>query len=175
MKRMSWLVLLLAIGGSTGCASNASVQPLSIGQQVDFSLLEDQRGNAFAHQQDMKLVLYVDGMKAKNLVRDAFVDIDQSCLSEGRVVYLADISGMPSLISSLIAIPRMRNYPYPIWLDRTGLATDALPVQDDAVTVLTLEQQAVKAVDFVADTPSLLQRLRTECGPASQQMAQSGG
>src|SRR5690606_27206296 len=100
MKRMSWLVLLLAIGGSTGCASNASVQPLSIGQQVDFSLLEDQRGNAFAHQQDMRLVLYVDGMKAKNLVRDAFVDIDQSCLSEGRVVYLADISGMPSLISS---------------------------------------------------------------------------
>lgn len=174
MKRMSWLVLLLTIVGSAGCAANAPVQPLSIGQQVDFSLLEDQRGNAFVHQQDMKLVLYVDGMKAKNLVRDALVDVDQSCLNEGRVVYLADISGMPSLISSLIAIPRMRNYAYPIWLDRTGLATEALPVQDDAVTVLTLDAQAIKAVDFVPDTPTLLQRLRTECGPASQQMAHAG-
>ncbi|MEZ5504563.1 MAG: hypothetical protein R3F38_00685 [Gammaproteobacteria bacterium] len=113
MKRMSWLVLLLTIVGSAGCAANAPVQPLSIGQQVDFSLLEDQRGNAFAHQQDMKLVLYVDGMKAKNLVRDALVDVDQSCLNEGRVVYLADISGMPSLISSLIAIRACAIMPIP--------------------------------------------------------------
>ena len=170
-KRFSWCAISVALWISSGCASNP-VTPLSIGNQVDFSLLEDQHGNGFAYQDNMKLVLYVDSMKSKNLVRDSLQDIDQTCMNDGRVVYLADISGMPSLISRLIAIPRMRDYPYPIWLDRNGLATEALPVRDDMVTVLTVDHQAISGMEFYADTQPLLKVLLAECGPAQQQVAQ---
>lgn len=176
MSRLSWLAAVLAVCCSAGCASSAPVPLLTIGEQVDFNLLEDQHGKPFTHQAAMKLVLYVDSMKAKNLVRDTLVAIDTGCLHDGRVVYLADISGMPGLISTLIAVPRMRNYPYPIWLDRSGVATDALPVQDDAVTLLTVEQQAITRIEFLAGATALLPRLQAECGPAAQQVAvRSGG
>ena len=170
MKRFSWLAVGLALLLSSGCASTP-VPPLSIGNQVDFSLLEDQFGNKFVHQDNMQLALYVDSMKAKNLVRDSLNDVDITCMKEGRVVYLADISGMPSLISKLIAIPRMRDYPYPIWLDKDGLATEALPVRDDAVTVLTIDHLAITGMDYFLDVPQLVQRLAKECGPAHQQVA----
>ncbi len=173
LRRMSlWLLLALATG--PGCASTP-VATLSIGNQVDFALLEDQHGTGFAYQDSMKLVLYVDSMKAKNLARDSLNDVNPQCLNEGRVVYLADVSGMPSLITHLIAIPRMRSYPYPIWLDQNGLATEALPIREDAVTVLAVDHQAIVAMDFYVDGQQLLKRLLLECAPATQQVAEQSG
>jgi hypothetical protein len=171
MSRFFRLAVVLALFVASGCSSSPAVLPLAIGSQVDFNLLEDQRGNPFTHQDAMTTVLFVDSMKGNSLIRDTLKDVDVTCMSEGRVVYLADISGMPSLISTLIAVPRMRDYPYPVWLDRNGLATAALPVQEDAVTVLTLKQSAIVAVDHLREPAQLFQRLLKECGPAPQQVA----
>ncbi len=175
MSHVFRLALVLALVVVSGCSSTPSVTPLAIGSQVDFSLLADQRGNSFTHQDAMTAVLFVNSMKGNSLIRDTLKDVDVSCMTEGRLVYLADISGMPSLISKLIAIPRMRDYPYPVWLDRNGLATAALPVEEDAVTVLTLKQSAIVAVDHLREQAELHQRLLKECGPARQQVATAEG
>ena len=163
------LCLLLVI--TTACSSAPPVAPVTIGSQVDFSAVGDQNGNAFAHEDVMQTLLFVDTMKAKNLVRDVLTTIDLSCLDGGRVVYLADISGMPSLISKLIAVPRMRDYDYPIWLDYSGLATDPLPTHDNEVTYIQLDGTAIRAIEYIADAKILHARLEPQCGPAKQQMA----
>ncbi len=166
MKHLPWFaVIVLCL--SSGCVSNP-VAPLSIGQQVDFKQLEDQNGNDFVHQDTMKLVLYVNGMSARDLVRESLDTINTDCMTEGRVVYLANISTMPSLISRLIAIPRMRDYSYPIWLDRDGFATEVLPVQEDAVTVLTIDHQTITGTDYFSEVLALSERLAQKCGTASQ-------
>lgn len=171
MARSFSLALVLALFMASGCSSSPAVPPLSIGSLVDFSLLEDQRGNAFTHQATMSTVFFVNTMKGNALMRDTLKEINVTCLQDGRVVYLADISGMPGLIASLVAIPRMRDYPYPVWLDRNGLATSALPVEDDTVTVLTVKQAAITAVVQLKEGAALRQRLLDECGPALQQVA----
>lgn len=163
--------LSLLIAFTTACSSAPPVKPLTIGSQVDFSALEDQNGNAFTHEDVMQTLLFVDTMKAKNLVRDELATIDLSCLDAGRVVYLADISGMPSLISKLIAVPRMRDYDYPIWLDYSGLATDPLPTHENEVTYIQLDGTAIRTIEFIADAKVLHNRLVAQCGPAKQQMA----
>ena len=151
--------------------SSAPVTPLTIGNEVDFSALEDQFGHTFTYEAVMNTVLYVNNMKAKNLVRDSLAELDVECLRQGKVVYLADISGMPTLISKLIAVPRMREYAYPVWLDYNGLATGALPVKDDMVTVLQVEKGAIRSLEYETDVNGLLARLRPVCGPAKQQVA----
>jgi len=166
MKHLPWLVVIV-LCISSGCASNP-VAPLSIGQQVDFKQLEDQNGNDFVHQDIMELVLYVHGMSARDLVRESLDTINTDCMTEGRVVYLANISAMPSLISRLIAIPRMRDYSYPIWLDRNGFATEALPMREDAVTVLTIDHQTIIGTDYFSEVPALSERLAQKCGTSSQ-------
>lgn len=168
-----FLFLLLTILAAQGCSSTPRVPLLTIGSQVDFNLLEDQHGNPFKHQEVMNTVLFVNSMQGNALIRNTLGDIDVTCLKNGKVVYLADISGMPSLVSALIAVPRMRDYPYPVWLDRNGLATAALPVKDDAVTVLTLNKSAIVAVDHLPAATALRERLLQECGAAQQQVAGS--
>ena len=65
----------------------------------------------------------------------------------------------------------MRDYPYPVWLDRNGLATDALPQEEDAVTVLSLKESAVEQVEHVRGKSALYSRLLQDCAPAAQQVA----
>jgi len=170
MFRVYTVVVMSCVLLLSACSQTPPVKPVSIGSEVDFSLLEDQFGHKFTYQDVMNTVLYVNNMKAKNLVRDALAELDQSCLRDGKVVYLADISGMPALISKLIAVPRLRDYGYPVWLDYNGLATAALPVKDDEVTVLQLDKGAITAVEYDTDAKMLVQRLAPQCGTAKQRV-----
>ena len=79
-------------------------------------------------------------MAAKDVARASIEKIDLQCLTEGRVAYVADISGMPSIISHLVAVPRMRDYPYPIWLDYDGASTERLPIEEANVSVIDIER-----------------------------------
>ncbi len=165
---LSCLIVLFA---TTACSQSKPAQYLAIGNQVDFSLLEDQYGHPFKHEDVMNTVLYVNNMRGKKITRDALVGIDLSCLDAGRVVYLADISGMPSLISKLIAVPKMRDYDYPIWLDYSGLATEQLPVREDMVTLIQVSAGAIRSLEFISDSQTLQDKLLPECGEAKEQVA----
>ena len=163
-----FLCLLFAL---SACSSTPPSEPLTIGSQVDFAALEDQHGKAFSYQTVMQTLLFVDSMDAKDKVRDVLGSLRMSCLEEGRVVYLADISGMPLIISKLIAVPRLREYEYPIWLDYNGLATQQLPTHEDQVTYVQVYGGTIRAIEFIEDPKILLSRLLPQCGPAQQQMA----
>ena len=149
--------LLFAI---TGLAQ----QPLAP-QNIDLSSLVDQFGQPFRGQDSMVLVMVVNGMKAKNMVRDTLADLDISCLKQGRVIYLANISGMPKMISKLIAVPRMRKLGYPVWLDYSGSVTETWLTRKDVITLLAFDsEQAVTAVDYAASGGELRAKLMPECG-----------
>jgi hypothetical protein len=139
------------------------VSPLTLGDKLDFTALADQNDNVFHHQSDMKLLLFVRGMAAKDVAKDALAAIDKGCLTAGRVVYVADISQMPKMIANMMAIPKMRKYGYPVWLDRDGKSTQALPVAEDAVSVIAVEGGKIGNIDYVKDAAALAQRLSPEC------------
>ncbi|GAB3108494.1 hypothetical protein G8770_23590 [Aestuariicella hydrocarbonica] len=165
MRILTNIIVLLSAITVIGCASKP-VPSLALGDRVDFRLLQDQMGNTFTHQNKMKLVLFAQGMGSKDLVQDSLEAIDTACMSDGELVYLANISGMPTIISKLVAIPRMRDYPYPIWLDLDGLATEGLPSRDEQVTVLSIAQQSITETEYFSDVAALSKRLLTVCDAA---------
>lgn len=161
---------LLATGALlVGCASEPPVPPLTIGDSVNLKDVTDQNHQPFAHQEDMKVLMFVEGMEAKELVRESLETIDTRCMKDGELVYLANISRMPSIISQLVAVPAMRDYPYPVWLDWGGEASLGLPVREDQVTVLSLDRQSIVRADYYESTSDLSRFLTTLCGPASQE------
>lgn len=134
-------------------------------QNLDFSSLVDQFGQPFRGPGSMALVMVVNGMKAKNMVRDTLAELDVSCLQQGRVIYLANISGMPKMISKLVAVPRLRKLGYPVWLDYSGNMTDMLPTRKDEVTLLSIDsEQAVSSTGYVKSGEELRAKLMPECG-----------
>ncbi len=134
-------------------------------QKIDLTSLVDQFGHPFRAQDSMAVVMLVNGMKVKNMVRDALAELDVSCLQRGRVIYLANISGMPKMISKFMAVPRMRELNYPVWLDYTGSVVQTFPARKGEVTLLTVDsERAISAVDYVASGEELRAKLMPECG-----------
>jgi hypothetical protein len=163
MKRILSVVAIVAVLPMIGCASKTIDPSLMMGESVELKGIEDQRGNLFTHQSSMQTLLFVDDMSAKTLVKKSLQNVDLGCMEQGKLVYLADISGMPSLISDLIAIPKMRRYLYPIWLDREGKVSEMLPVKDDQVTVLSLNNQVIESVSFAGSVVALTDQLSKAC------------
>jgi hypothetical protein len=76
-----------------------------------------------------------------------------------RFCYVADISGMPALITRMFALPAMRDYGYPVMLGRTAEATAMLPRRDGQVTVIRTRDGLVERIDYAADGEALRRAL----------------
>ena len=72
-------------------------------------------------------------------------------------VYIADISAMPSLISKLFALPKMRDYGYPVLLNRNEDFAEKFDHQEGKLTVYRLKEGKIVSVEFIdADKASAL-------------------
>ena len=147
----------------TSC-STTQVKLISVGETLDVTQLENQHGESFENPSDLELLLFVNGMTARSVVRASIDNIDLQCLVEERVAYVADISGMPSIISNFVAVPRMRDYHYPVWLDYDGEITEQLPVVEENVSVIDIDQGKVTNITYITDISLLTKRLSKVCG-----------
>ncbi|MBM6552128.1 hypothetical protein [Marinomonas ostreistagni] len=164
MTRTLIALALTAVLPLVGCATQTVEPPLTTGETISLAGIKDQHGNGFDHQNTMQTLLFVEGMGAKDIVRDSLQTINTACMQSGELVYLADISGMPSLISNLVAIPSMQEQPYPIWLDRDGTVSQQIPTQAGQVTLLSVDQGRIEQVDYYGSVAELSEPLKQACG-----------
>ena len=136
-------------------------------------MLEDQFGNTFRFAEHMELLIFTDDMQSSRDVRDAMGDVAPGCYEQGQLVFIADISGMPRLVTRLIALPKMRDYGFPIWLDYEGDATGALPVKDEFISMISIQNGAITDIDFVVGSDAVLNAIGPLCGLKSEQIAKA--
>ncbi len=77
-------------------------------------------------------------------------------LNSGEAVYMADISGMPGIITKLFALPAMRKRDYPILLDHEGEATARLPHREEQLTILRLQGLRITGIAYAADANEVM-------------------
>ena len=94
--------------------------------------------------------LFVADNDAANLAGVLLDSQAASWLSRHQQVYLADIHKMPALIARMVALPRLRDKPYPILLGRDADTLAMLPRQRGCVSVLDIQQQKISAVTLPA-------------------------
>ena len=68
-------------------------------------------------------------------------------LVDGQVVYLSDISRMPGLITSLFALPSLRDRDYPVVLIREEGRSAPLVTRDDCLVKYGIQQGAVMSIE----------------------------
>jgi len=124
--------------------------------------LADQHGAAHRVDGSVRVLVLSRDMDGGAVVRGALERQGEAAaafLAERGAVYVADVSRMPGLVRSLIAIPRMRGRPYAVLLDTTGETTAALPSQEGRATVLWLEDLRPVRVELLDSPDALLERL----------------
>lgn len=115
-----WLVPLL-------CGWLGLAVALESGERLVPWTLLDQHDQAYTFDDNPQVLLVARGMEAADLLQAALGELEPGYLEAHRVVFLADISGMPAPIASLFAIPAMRDYAYRVMLDRTGRVASRYP------------------------------------------------
>lgn len=136
-------------------AANAKV--LSIGDNVELPTLNDQFDKPHSLKSSTQWLVLAHDMDSSRVTRDAFAGQTDETLQQANIQYYADISGMPGLISSYIAIPKMQKQKYAIVLGKEDNELAFLPSEDDKVSIFKIENG--KIVEFITtDSAEVLKK-----------------
>ena len=140
-------------------AALAGAEPYAVGGTLRPFSLEDQHGEHGAVGDRTRVIVLSRDMGAGDVVKGTFADAEQRYLDEHGAVYVADISGMPALVSRMIAVPRMRERKYRVLLDRDGAVGRDFPYVEKRPTVVALDQLRIVAVEHPATAGELREAL----------------
>lgn len=152
---------LLLLGGLLPSALHA--EALSDGDAFASMTLEDQHGKTRTIGPETRLVLFAPDRDSGAVIhaalhRDQGAQPGAAAFERGELQVLADISGMPSMIASLFALPKMRGYSYPLLVSSEAQQTAHLPREEGKVTLIRLENGRVSAISYT-DEPAEIEQL----------------
>ncbi|MDX4011817.1 hypothetical protein Q6A86_02335 [Aliarcobacter skirrowii] len=104
------LATLLALG--------LNAASLSIDSSIVDIKIKDQFDKVHTLNESIKTILFASDKSTSDMLRDYLLPLSEkeNILDRNSAVYVADISGMPSIISKFIALPKMKKYPFSILL-----------------------------------------------------------
>lgn len=149
-------------------AARNMATPLGAGMRMPAIALADQHGVEDSVSSATRCVLFSRDMKAAKIVQETLIN-DQTALSQAAgAIIVSDISGMPSLITKLFALPALRKRPYRILLDREGKVTADFPSMNGKVTVFHLDSFTIERIEYIESAETLRAVLRQTAATPSQ-------
>jgi hypothetical protein len=142
----------------------ASSAPISTGEHWSTLILPDQNGNRHTLR-DTTLVLFAPDKAAGELAHEVLRYSNNTEMAAKNIVFISDISRMPSLIRRMFALPAMRDYPYRVLLGYEEEETAMLPRQAGKVTVLRIHSGEITQIEFADSPASLVQMTDIEHAP----------
>jgi len=148
MKTAVFVTFLLC----SGLLAAATVQ---IGSPLPALTLKDQHEASATITTDTRYLIFVAERAASALVETALEGQTATTLAAAKVRYVADISAMPGIVTTVIALPQMRKRPYPMLLGRNADETSMLPREPGKVTLIASAHGRMTAIRFIADAATL--------------------
>src|SRR5512132_464138 len=137
----------------------AGAAVLEPGQALPSIDLADQHERPVSVARDTRLIFFAAEMEGSRLMTKALATLPSTALKDRKAVYIADISGMPGLVSIMFAVPKMQREAYTVALIRNAGQAANLPRKPGAVTVLRVDAGKVSAVEFARDLQQINQHL----------------
>jgi len=138
------LLLLITLFLTTTLFAN-----FNVGDKLPDITLLDQFNKKLKIEENDALVIMAFEKDTALIISDYLKAQPASFLLEHQAKYISDISAMPSFISSVFALPKMKKYPFSIMLinDDFGKQFNHLKGK---VTIFKLKKQQIKAIDFIS-------------------------
>jgi hypothetical protein len=159
------LSLVLAFVEVAADDAASATPPLEVGQQLPALQLSDQHERPGPVGGDIRLVLFAPDREGGEVAHEVLETIGAETLARSGIVYIADISAMPGLVTRMFALPKMRDYSYPLLLGREPADTAMMPRRAGALTLIGLDAGSITAVSYAATADALRAALRPYLGP----------
>jgi hypothetical protein len=133
---------------------SAFANSLTVGSELPVLTVKDQFDKEFTIDAKVKTVIFSATKEESNTIKEFLAAKDKDYLINNNIAYVADITGMPSLISKFIAIPKMKDYAFSILLiDEDNKVL--FPVEEDKISIITLENSKVTNIKFIKTAADL--------------------
>ena len=137
-------VLLLAVF-ATALFSNS----FNVNSNIGSFELADQFEKKHTVNSDIQTIIFSSEKDTSAALNEFLASKEKGFLEANKTAFIADISGMPSVISYLFALPKMKKYNYNVLLIEKEGDTRFLK-QEGKLTVYKLENGVIKSVEYVS-------------------------
>ena len=160
MKQIGSIILFLLVIFSIGCSSKPeqSVEgKIEIGKTVKPFTLNDQFEKPHTLTPDTKMLILVFQKATGHLVKEYFNKKPIDFLEKRDTVFVADVSGMPSIIYSMFAKSDLQKHKYPIWLifDDNESAKFKNVQNEDKIEIVYLDNLKVTDIKLITTEDEL--------------------
>jgi len=134
---------------------------LAPGSKISFTL-PDQFGKPVTLTPKTQKVIFVFAKATGHTVREFLKKQDKSYLPARDALFVADVSGMPTVIRNTFALPDFRKSPYSVALiyDKTIAATYKNKKDADKITIVTLDNGVVTDLQTITTEDALKAALK---------------
>ncbi len=121
-------------------ANSTEVQVL---QKIE---LKDQFDATVQIDEKTKWIVFSTDKYISDLINKALEDLKLTDLAKSNGTYVADISAMPGMVTTMFALPKMKKYPFKVVLDREGDLTSKWPQKKEKASLIKLDQLKIASV-----------------------------
>jgi hypothetical protein len=148
----------------------AYAAPLFAGSAMPPLSLSDQHDKPAAVGPSTRWVVFTAEKAVSDMVSAVLTAEPAGTVERMRLVYVADISGMPSLVTRMFALPKLRELPFPIALVRDPAQVTQvadIPRVPGSATVLRIDAGRVALVVMARQAAELRAALGLTAVPAT--------
>lgn len=138
---------------------SAIANSLTVGSDIPTLTVKDQFEKDHTVDANVKTIIFSASKTEGTTIKDFLLTKDKDYLTTNNTVYVADITGMPSLITKFIAMPKMKDYPFSVLLIDEANKT-LFPVKEDMISLISLENGKVTDIKYVKTAEELSQNLK---------------
>lgn len=153
VRWMIWLTLGI-------CAASVHAETLNLGARLPSIVLNDQFDQPVLIDSSTQWIVFSQEKAVNAFVSDYMSEQGAQQIRQRGIVYVADISGMPSLVTRMFALPKMRKLSFPIGLARDSKTLANIPRRNGAATVLRLRSGVVQNIIFANNPAQLKQSIQ---------------
>lgn len=126
-----------------------------VGDTISPMKLVDQFGVLHSLDKTPATIIMTFEKEPSNLAHKFVASKPKDYMKENNAVYIAEISGMPTFVTKMFALPKMRTYNHPVLLITDELVGERFPAREDKITIIRSENGKIKSINFVSNITSL--------------------
>ena len=129
-------------------------KPLQIGDTIlSFSLPDQFDAVHQVNSKDYKTIVIAFEKDMAVMLNEYLKEQPSTFLTSNKALFISDIHTMPSFVTNLFALPKMKKYSYSLLL--LYEEKDIFPKQENALTVLKTQDNKIVKIEYVKDAKEI--------------------
>ncbi len=121
---------------------------------------ENQFEEPISIPKDTQLLIISFEKETGDFVNDYLDTKEPLYLLAQHAVFIADINRMPSIITSLFALPKLQKYKHPIYLHYEDQFENYVPYKEEQLTLVHIKDEKVHSISYISTLKELKEVLK---------------